>query len=183
MMDIETSRPGVTVRPDPFVEDNLRVLAQGLRLIASLDPQGYAGLHHAGASVGAHFRHVLDHYQCLREGLAAGVVDYDARHRDPRTEQDRDHASGVAREIVAWLLALDPLTLASPLGVRLHTGPDGADQAGVHPSSVRRELHFAMMHTVHHYACMGIDLKLRGVCCEPDFGVAPATLGYRRSTA
>ena len=64
---------------DPFVEDNRRVLAQGIRLIAGLDAHGYAGLHNAGASVGAHFRHVLDHYLCLREGLSSGVIDYDAR--------------------------------------------------------------------------------------------------------
>ena len=38
------------------------------------------------ASIGKHYRHVLDHFLCLREGIRTGKVNYDQRDRDPQLE-------------------------------------------------------------------------------------------------
>ncbi len=45
-------------------------------------------------------------------------------------------------------------------------------------SSLRRELHFLLSHTVHHYALIAMILARHGVEVEPDFGVAPSTLRH-----
>ena len=38
------------------------------------------------ASLGAHYRHVLDHFLCLAEGIRTGQVNYDQRRRNPQLE-------------------------------------------------------------------------------------------------
>ena len=39
-----------------------------------------------GSSLGAHYRHVLDHFLCLAEGIRTGQVNYDQRRRNPQVE-------------------------------------------------------------------------------------------------
>lgn len=168
---------------DPLVRDGLSVLGQGRRLLCALTDDGYASVFHSGASVGAHIRHVLDHYLSLRRGFTNGEVDYDRRDRDPRVETDREFAAALLDELRAWLAGLDDKTLSVPLTVRLRTGGYAESDGGAWPSSPRRELHFAMTHAIHHYAVVASDLRSRGLAVEPGLGIAPATLGYRRGAA
>ena len=64
------------------VED---VLQQGCVLLNSVSGEVYArkeqGPH--GASLGAHYRHVLEHFLSLLDGLQTGQIDYDQRRRSP----------------------------------------------------------------------------------------------------
>ena len=55
------------------------------------------------ASIGAHFRHVLDHYTSFFTGLALGRIDYDARARDAALEADPALASATAQRIIEQL--------------------------------------------------------------------------------
>ena len=48
-------------------------------------------------------------------------------------------------------------------------------------TSLPRELHFTMMHSVHHFAMISAELIARGVPCRGDFGLAPSTLAWRRT--
>ena len=52
------------------VED---ALLQGLALLDGLDSDTYSRTFE-GASLGAHYRHVLDHFLCLKEGFRTGEV-------------------------------------------------------------------------------------------------------------
>ncbi|MCK6695288.1 MAG: hypothetical protein L6Q97_24700, partial [Thermoanaerobaculia bacterium] len=35
-----------------------------------------------GSSLGQHFRHILEFFQCLEDGVQSGTVDYAARNRN-----------------------------------------------------------------------------------------------------
>jgi uncharacterized damage-inducible protein DinB len=171
-----TASPLPRLSVHPLVRDNLAVLQQGSALLDELDDLQYADTSWSGASIGGHFRHVLDHYLCLLRGLHTGVVDYDARERDPLVETDRQHAQQVVASLVEALQELDP---HRPLSVQLYAGQTAGERLQAAPSSVQRELMFVLLHAVHHYALIATELRARGKRCCPTLGVAPATQGYR----
>jgi len=47
-------------------------------------------------------------------------------------------------------------------------------------SSLKREIAYALDHTIHHLAIVRIVLKNEGVYVDPAMGVAPSTLRYRK---
>jgi len=132
--------------------------------------------------VGAHFRHVIDHYDCFFEGVETGRVDYYTRKRDPAIQSDPSLAVEAMRRIQTRIRALSGHLDAT---IQVDTGgPDGGDgQAGWAVSSVRRELAFVLSHTLHHLAQIrGMALEL-GVELGEDVGVAHSTLGTRAGGA
>src|SRR5437867_13223222 len=66
------------------------VLLQGLGLLFELGDRTYSRV--AGtpfnASVGQHYRHVLEHFQSLIRGVRAAEINYDARERNQRLQSD-----------------------------------------------------------------------------------------------
>lgn len=167
-----------------LVHDNLRLLDQGLEVVRGLPEGAYAESECTvcGASIGAHLRHILDHYASLLAGVEAGVVDYDERSRDREVELDVTAALGRAEAVRRGLLALadaPPRTL----GIQLRGGGEAEVDLGTSPTSTSRELHAVLLHTVHHYAIIAAELRGRGLSCPPELGVAPATLGWRRARA
>ena len=71
---------------------NISILHNLRTIIGELDDSTYTATHEAfyPSSLGAHTRHILDHYLMLLAGAAAGEVDYDRRNRDPEIETNRD---------------------------------------------------------------------------------------------
>jgi hypothetical protein len=168
----------LTTATSDILADNIALLRQGLDLVGRLDPAVYAGEGEpAGRGVGAQFRHALDHYTSLLAGAASGVIDYDLRERDPRLECEADVAMMRIVELMDELERLDRGLLDRPAALRTGADetPEGTDSS---PSSVRRELHFLLSHTVHHYALIAMLLARRGVEVDETFGVAPSTLRH-----
>jgi hypothetical protein len=66
------------------------VVAQITDMLAILDDEAYARPLDVlnGSTLGQHFRHILNFYECLFEGAAQGVIDYSARRRQPKVECD-----------------------------------------------------------------------------------------------
>lgn len=160
---------------------NLHLLDQGFELIGRLPDAAFAGSAEA-RPVGPHFRHVLEHYSCFLAGLPARRIDYDARAREEAIETLRESARERIRELVGGLARLVPSILDEATEARLECGLGGeAEQWSV--STVRRELHFLLSHTIHHYALIGLLLERRGIDPGADFGVAPSTLKHWRSLA
>lgn len=168
-----------THRPDA-IEGNLYLLRQGIELLHRLDDTAWREAPPGHSTVGAQYRHVLDHYRCFLDGLTEGVVDYDARRRDPDTERDRAVAGRATEEVLDRLRLLGRTHLGLPLRVaQSATDRDaGEDPQG---SSLGRELLFLVSHTVHHYAIIKLLLEERGVSCDQAFGMAPSTLLYQRA--
>lgn len=165
--------------------DNMTYLRQAVELISRLRDEDYTRGGQAAytSGIGSHLRHCLDHYTNFLDGLPGGRVDYDARARDPRIEQDRQHALAVMRDIVAGLKALAAQDGERVIQVKMDCG-DQADPASWWTgSTVRRELQFLISHTVHHYALIAMILRLHHLDPGPGFGVAPSTLRYQAGQA
>ncbi|MCU0794164.1 MAG: DinB family protein [Opitutaceae bacterium] len=160
----------------------LAILDQGLDLLATLSPADYRqSLPQAfNASIGGHYRHCLDHFECL---LAApdNAIDYDARRRDERIEREPAFAAERTRQLAAALRALPDARLDAFISVRCKVAYSGCDSPLV-PSTVARELMYAIVHAVHHYALIGVMCRLLEVPLTPGFGIAPSTVQHRAAT-
>ena len=97
-----------------------------------------------------------------------------------RIETDPAFALEKTDEITA---ALGGMAIDVPLQVRVRAGPTAELDLGERPSSVERELHFVLLHAIHHYAMMAEALRARGLAVPEGLGVAPATRGHRLRTA
>ena len=162
------------------LDGNLLLLRQGIELLERLSDSDYRDAAVDRSSVGAQYRHILDHYRCLLDGAPEGRIDYDRRQRDPDLETDRPAAARATHALVDRLLLLARSTPSLPLMV--HQAAGSGVRAEPHPSSLGRELLFLVSHTVHHYAIVKLLLAERGVECDPDLGVAPSTLAHRQAT-
>ena len=131
-----------------------------------------------GATLGQHFRHILDFFQCLADATAGGVVDYARRQRDPRPENDPEAAAILFQQILDQIMKMSE---SSPLLMRadfMHTAE--ADRP-LYASSAGREMTFVHDHAIHHMAMiqMGIREYFPYVVRSEHFGVAPSTVKFR----
>ena len=132
----------------------------------------------AGATIGQHVRHCIDHYVTLASGIAMREFNYDDRARSGEVECDRDHAI----ETVSRLLdELRPalLTVECSTAVRVRTASSRSGQVAWQQSSLGRELQFVVNHTVHHAAMVANSCRVRGLPSSAEHGVAPSTLRHR----
>lgn len=161
-----------------LLQTNIDALGEGAALLGLLEPEQYTrgskpAFH---STIGAHFRHVLEHYQCFIRQLATGHICYDDRKRDLRLERDFDYANQTLIELQGALRDLEPDNL--DISCQLN------DQQATEPvsSSVFRELLFLQSHTMHHYAIIGAMTRTFGAQPSDDFGVAIATREHQKST-
>ena len=86
------------------IHDNIEILRRGIAALDQMNGDLYAEpAYRSGSSIGAQFRHILDHYQAFLAGLESGRIDYDARERDRLVETDieaaRTQAERIRREL------------------------------------------------------------------------------------
>ena len=158
------------------------VLLQGLDLLFEL--RGHAYSHVAGApfnaSVGQHYRHVLEHFQSLIRGISAREINYDARERNPRLQEEVTYASIATCDVLRALKRYSEETLTRPCKVINSVGY-GASNPSTLESNVGRELAYCVGHAIHHYAIVRLICHEIGVTVPAEFGVAPSTLKHRAS--
>jgi len=129
------------------------------------------------ASLGAHYRHVLDHFLCLAEGLRTGQVNYDQRRRSPQLENSVACARLATENLMDELGGLSRETLQRECSVT-YSVAYGEGKGEAVRSNLAREVMFCVGHAIHHYAilkllCAGVGTKL-----PHEFGVAPSTLKH-----
>lgn len=180
----------------PALRGNLVLLDQGLRLLEGLTDDQFGTPVGGRSPVGAQYRHVLEHYTCLLEGVEGGSVDYDSRAREEELERSVAAASARTREVAERVAALAQLPLSQPLRVHLAACADSPDPSATVPeacddgdgtspasewygSTLGRELLFVLSHTVHHFALIRFLLEAQDCTCEEDFGTAPSTIAHR----
>lgn len=129
-------------------------------------------------SLGKHYRHILDHFECFLRGLEGGAIRYDDRERDETLETDPQRALARTRDVAQSLRALPVETLNKRVTcvTRLCGPPDFSESEA--DSTVRRELIFLGIHTVHHQSMMAAILRERGAEIPDSFGKAPSTLHH-----
>jgi len=165
-----------------IIAANLALLEQAHALLERVPAAAYGERQGDHKPVGPHFRHVLEHYSCFLDGVSGGRIDYDARAREAAIESDPEAARARVRELIGGLTLIDTSRIDEATEVRLECGLGDESQQWSR-STVRRELHFLLSHTIHHYALIGLMLQLRGIDPGEEFGVAPSTLKYWASQA
>jgi uncharacterized damage-inducible protein DinB len=159
-------------------------LRHGETLLLALDDVAYttpvAGAFHA--SIGGHYRHCLDHFTSLLDALDTDEVNYDHRARDRRIETDREFALRETRRIFRGCDSIPREWLNRIIQVRTKVSYSD-DASPAMPSTIGRELMYAVAHAIHHYALMGVMCGMLGVPVPAGFGVAPSTLKHQADEA
>lgn len=155
---------------------NLHVIRQAINLLPALGGERYRRklpvCYHA--SIGAHLRHIIEHFQGFLDGLETDRIDYENRPRNREIEADPEAALDALAMVTERLGNLRTCSTNHTLGVAAETVP-----GFVTSSSVLRELEFLLSHTIHHYALIGTLARLQGFEPEITFGLAPSTLRYQ----
>ena len=163
-----------------LIEENLYLLVRLRDTLAQLTPAQYTAVEHRwhNSSIGAHTRHVLDHYQAFVDGLEHGHINYDKRAREPELEEQHDAAIERIEHLLAQL-DIEPL-LSTPVRVTLDASLRFATPTVEQQSTIGRELTFLHAHTVHHQAYIVFILRTMDIePAAPEMGYAPATLRHR----
>lgn len=164
----------------PLIDSALEILRQGETLLQALKDETYTRRLPAvfTSAIGGHYRHCLDHFDCLLEGIAEGEVNYDRRRRDARIENDRCFALAETQRIQQACEKIPLVALELPLSV--HSQVNYEDEgAPVSVSSFGRELTYAVAHAIHHYALIAVMCGLLGLRPPSGFGIAPSTLQHQ----
>lgn len=136
----------------------------------------------AGGTVGKHVRHVLDHFSAIFVGLDTGeAIMYDRRERNVPMETSPKAAADSVAELRSRLQSTSAARLDAPVRVRVMLAGDGSEAELT--STVARELAFATHHAVHHHAMMKAIAQEHGCMADAEFGKAPSTINYARTTA
>jgi hypothetical protein len=177
-LDLEGEAESMECRDARRIRDAVTaILRQGEELLCSVSVEAYTRSVPAAfnASIGAHFRHCLDHFTSVLAGLGSDEVDYDRRQRDRRIETDPDFALEVARDLGARIGRVPLRDFALPLSVRCEVSYGHGSSPSAR-SSLGREVGYAVAHAIHHYALIAVLARLAGMTLPENFGVAPSTL-------
>ena len=150
--------------------DNRVLLTQLSQFIRDLGESRYQTSIPAVAcgSIGAHVRHILDHYLSLLHQKPS--VNYDKRERLARLESDLVFATD---RLDALCQELAQLNQDTPVKVQSSTNLTG--RAFQTDSSLARELSFLHSHTTHHMAIIRLMALQLGCQVAADFGKAAST--------
>ncbi len=167
----------------PVVKSNIFFLNQGIELLSEVSDDQYSANDgkYNKSGIGRHFRHIIEHYFSLLDEQN-GLVDYDARERNLRLENDREFMISNMQNISQSLRKIEASDLVKKVKVRSNEGI-GEEDSPLSESTIRRELQFLISHTVHHYALIGLILKTMGFEPSPEFGVAPSTLKHEHESS
>jgi len=160
------------------------VLLQGLGLLFELRDHTLSRTAGApfNASIGQHYRHVLEHFQSLIKGQRSGEINYDARERNVRIETEVTYASIATCDVLRALKRYTEETLARTCKVINSLGY-GKSNPSIFESNLSRELAYCTGHAIHHYAIIRLICHEVGIAVPAEFGVAPSTLRHLSSLA
>jgi len=167
-----------------LIQSVIEILQQGEALLAEISDADYT--HKVpvafNATIGGHYRHCLDHFRTLVGSAATGDLDYDRRERGTLIETDRFAALNATRELRESYQKLDPIYIPRLLLVTCQTSY-ATSGSQVSPSTIGREIMYAVAHAVHHYALIGVMGGILGLPLPTGFGVAPSTIKHQAQTA
>lgn len=129
-----------------------------------------------GATIGQHFRHILEFYISLEKGLQNGIVSFDDRERNVLIETDVEYAMERINKLINFIENIEG---DRSIQLKANYATSSEDTSFIQ-SSLYRELAYTMDHTIHHLAIVKIalsnDLERLGI--GENFGVAPSTVRY-----
>lgn len=160
------------------------VLSQGLTLLFQLGDTTYSRTVDTPfrASIGGHYRHVLEHFESLIKGLRAAEINYDGRERNLRLQSEVTYATIVTCDVLRALKRYSAENLSRNCKMINSVGY-GASQPVSLDSNIGRELAYCIGHAIHHYAIIRLICHELGVAVPAEFGLAPSTLKHRATAA
>lgn len=133
-----------------------------------------------GSTVGQHFRHILDFYNCVLIGAEHGELNYANRDRSPSIERNTSLAKDAFLELQH---KIDTISDSTKLKVMTDFHNENNQQDVWVDSSVGRELMYAYDHAVHHLAIIKIGIRenFNYANMDESIGVAPSTIRHEAS--
>lgn len=134
-----------------------------------------------GSTLGQHFRHAIEFFECLAKGYESGIICYDKRDHDETIETSTDLALEVIRRVQVFISKAD---LQKELRLEVSYDPQ-SDSAIEVSSNMAREIIYNIEHVVHHMALVKIGVKeiVPDLDLPSGFGVAVSTIKYQQSQA
>ena len=162
-----------------ITQATIDTLDQGLSVLEELSDSAYNTKLPLvyGASVGGHYRHVLEHFITLYQSHTEGVVNYDLRSRNVEIETNRQAAITATKNLKEKWLALDSSIYDQAIEVQGKLSHKGNDSMNI-TTCVGREVAFAISHAQHHFAIIGVMCTLMQTPITEGFGVAPSTASH-----
>ena len=127
-------------------------------------------------SIGKHFRHIIEFYMVLVNGLDSGLINYDSRKHDPDLEQDRLRCNEILDNICSKL----PTHLSGKsFELRVCYSIDTDAYSSI-TTNEERELVYNIEHAIHHMAIIRLALNhnFSHIKVQQNFGFAYSTLKH-----
>ena len=131
-----------------------------------------------GATIGEHFRHIVEFYQCCLNSKDDTSLKYDLRKRNLEMESNPKYGLIILNSLLEGIENLSDVKNTKTIHLSASFEPNELDSA---ESSFFRELTYCLDHCIHHQALIKISLKQFGYLylVDRDFGVAFSTQRYR----
>lgn len=130
------------------------------------------------ATIGQHVRHIIELFQCLKNGYEEAVVNYEKRKRDCRIESDRNFAASLLRKIYRSMDKPNKF-----ISLEAEDYNDSVETVVI-PSNYYREIAYNLEHTIHHMALIRVGVnEVSSVVLPDEFGVAYSTIKFRQQCA
>lgn len=133
----------------------------------------------SNATIGQHIRHILEFYESLLNGLNKGIVNYDLRDRNLKLESNPAYARQSVDEVCHNITMISINVKLDLVG----SFSSQEEQCISIKTSAYRELAYCLEHSIHHQALIKIGLMEQELdhLISTDWGVAPATIKYKKS--
>jgi hypothetical protein len=166
----------------PVLSASINMLDSVKSLLDAIPNEIYIKPDHilSGATLGQHFRHIVEFYQCIIDINDERLICYDSRKRDLRLEESIDFINLKIGEISDSISNLDSKT---PIQTLSKFTSDPLEKKIKINSSIGRELAYGFDHSIHHLAIIKIAMGINHPEIElpQGLGVAPSTLQYRET--
>lgn len=135
-----------------------------------------------GATIGEHFRHIVEFYQCCLNSKGNTSLNYDLRKRNLEMESNPKYGLIILNSLLEEIENLSDVKNTKTIHLSASFEPNELDSA---ESSFFRELTYCLDHCIHHQALIKISLKQFGCLdlLDRNFGVAFSTQRYRDQCA
>ncbi|WP_395338052.1 DinB family protein [Ningiella sp. W23] len=166
------------------------ILEQAILLLENLSRAEYQKVikPHFPSSIGAHMRHVIDHFVAIQSAMAThdasslSHINYNVRHRHNEVEQSPNAALEELEQLQRWLNSLSDDDCKQNVRVTTEIDISHTKSASCE-STLERELIFVSSHAIHHYALIRIICAMQDKTVPEYFGYAPATITHLTQSA
>lgn len=166
------------------IQASKHILEQLIKQIDKLNAEQYAKHLEllSDSSLGQHFRHIIELYECFFNQYQFGEVDYGKRKRDEKLENSPEFA---IQKIESFIKQLSEIDVKTPLKLRSIFAGQANEESVEISTTIERELLYNIEHAIHHLAIIKIGIKhsYSEVSLVENLGIAPATIKFRNQQA